>query len=121
MVSTPGAAASKQGILSVAFRDKNSLYLSYMPFVKGGGLFVPTSRSYQIGDSVFLLVTLPEEGGRVPVAGKVVWITPGRAQGNRTSGVGIQFNETPDAEALKTKIESILAGLMTSDRPTHTM
>jgi type IV pilus assembly protein PilZ len=121
MVANLGGGAGKQGILSVAFRDKNSLYLSYMPFLKGGGLFVPTTRSYQIGDSVFLLVTLPEEGGRVPVAGKVVWITPARAQGNRSAGVGVQFNDTPDGEAVKTKIESILAGLLNSDRPTQTM
>lgn len=121
MVANLGGGVGKQGILSVVFKDKNSLYLAYMPFIKGGGLFVPTTRSYQIGDNVFLLVSLPEEGGRIPVPGKVVWITPARAQGNRAAGVGVQFNDSPEGEAAKTKIESILAGLLNSDRPTQTM
>ncbi|MEP6940649.1 MAG: pilus assembly protein PilZ, partial [Rudaea sp.] len=40
----PTGSAPLQGILPLAIRDKNSLYNAYMPFVKGGGLFVPTSK-----------------------------------------------------------------------------
>ncbi|MFN2350226.1 MAG: pilus assembly protein PilZ, partial [Thioalkalivibrio sp.] len=39
-----------QGILSLAIKDKNSLYAAYMPFVKNGGLFIPTQKPYKLGD-----------------------------------------------------------------------
>jgi type IV pilus assembly protein PilZ len=92
-----------------------------MPFVRGGGLFVPTAKRYSLGDEVFILLSLMEEKDRLPVAGKVVWITPAGAQGNRTAGIGVQFNDSADGEAARTKIESILAGILTQERPTHTM
>lgn len=111
----------RQGILSLAIKDRGALYNAYMPFVKNGGLFVPTAKRYALGDEVFILLTLMEEKDRLPVAGKVVWITPPGAQGNRTAGIGVQFNESADGETARTKIESILAGILGSDRPTHTM
>ena len=33
----------RQGILSLTIRDKSSLYAAYMPFIKNGGLFIPTN------------------------------------------------------------------------------
>lgn len=114
-------AGPRQGILSLSIKDKGALYLAYMPFVRGGGLFVPTTRSYQLGDEVFILLTLMDDKDRLPVAGRVVWVTPSGAQGNRQSGIGVQFNEGADGEAVRTKIETILAGTLGSDRITHTM
>jgi type IV pilus assembly protein PilZ len=111
----------RQGILSLAIKDKGALYNAYMPYVRGGGLFVPTTKRYSIGDEVFLLLTLMDDKDRLPVAGKVVWITPAGAQGNRTAGIGVQFNDSADGEAARTKIESILAGILNSDRATNTM
>lgn len=116
-----GAGGARQGILSLAIKDKGSLHTSYMSFLRGGGLFVPTTKRYQIGDEVFLLLTLLDDKDRLPVAGKVVWVTPTGAQGNRTAGIGVQFNETADGEAAKTKIEALLAGTLGADRLTHTM
>jgi type IV pilus assembly protein PilZ len=116
-----GAAAARQGILSLAIKEKSTLYNSYMPFVKGGGIFVPTPRKYSIGDEVFILMSLLEDKDRLPVAGKVIWITPAGAQGNRTAGIGVQFTESSEAEIVKGKIETILAGILDSDKPTHTM
>ena len=112
---------ARQGILSLAVKDKNALFQAYMPFLKQGGVFVPTPKRYFIGDEVFLLLTLPESTERLPVAGKVVWVTPAGAQGNRAAGIGVQFAETPEGEAVKGKIEAILAGILNSDKPTHTM
>ena len=116
-----GAGGARQGILSLAIKDKAQLYGAYMPFVKGGGIFIPTTKRYSLGDEVFLLLSLLEDKDRLPVAGKVVWITPGGAQGNRTAGIGVQFNETADGEAAKTKIEALLAGTLSAERLTHTM
>ena len=111
----------RQGILSLAIKDKGALYNAYMPFVKGGGLFVPTNKRYNLGDEVFILLSLMEEKDRLPVAGKVIWITPPGSQGNRAAGIGVQFNEMSDGEAAKGKIEAILAGTLSAERLTHTM
>ena len=123
MGAVPGATGGvpRQGILSLAIKDKGALYNAYMSFVKGGGLFVPTTKRYNLGDEVFILLSLMDDKDRLPVAGKVVWITPPGAQGNRTAGIGVQFNESSDGDAARTKIESILAGILGQERPTHTM
>ncbi|MBK1674203.1 pilus assembly protein PilZ [Ectothiorhodospira shaposhnikovii] len=113
-------AAPGQGILSLAIKDKNSLYAAYMPFVKNGGLFIPTQKPYRLGHEVFMLLNLMEERERIPVAGNIIWITPPRAQGNRTPGIGVQFN-TQDKGATRNKIEGLLAGMLQSDRLTNTM
>ncbi|MCB1606497.1 MAG: PilZ domain-containing protein [Xanthomonadales bacterium] len=115
------AGAPRQGILSLAIKDKGALYMAYMPFIKNGGLFVPTTRPYHLGDEVFILLTLMDEKDRLPVAGKVIWITPQGSQGNRQAGIGVQFNEGSDGDTVKTKIETILAGTIGADRLTHTM
>jgi type IV pilus assembly protein PilZ len=82
-------------------------------------LFVPTNKPYKIGDEVFMLLNLMDEADKIPIAGKVVWLTPKGAQGNRTAGIGVQFSEE-DAIA-NAKIENHLAGSLESERPTHTM
>jgi type IV pilus assembly protein PilZ len=66
------------------------------------------------------MLTLPESSERLPVPGKVVWITPLGAQGNRSAGVGVQFADGGDSEALRGKIDALLAGL-NADKPTQTM
>lgn len=111
--------AARNGILSLTIRDKAVLYAAYMPFVKNGGLFIPTSKPYNLGDEVFMLLSLMDEPEKIPVAGKVIWITPRGAQGNRASGVGVQFSGEDDLASKK--IETYLAGALESERPTHTM
>ena len=113
-------AAPRQGILSLTIKDKSALYAAYMPFVKGGGLFIPTKKSYRVREEVFMLLTLMDETEKIPVAGKIIWITPVGAQGNRAAGIGVQFSDQ-DEGAARNKIEGFLAGALESDRPTHTM
>jgi type IV pilus assembly protein PilZ len=115
-----GTLGGQQRILSFSIKDRNALYQSYMPFVKNGGLFIPTTKRYQLGDEIFLLLQLMEEPDRIPVAGCVVWVTPVGAEGNRTVGVGVQFSEQ-DKGLARRKIEEILAGALKAERPTHTM
>jgi type IV pilus assembly protein PilZ len=109
----------RSGILSLTIKDKAILYSAYMPFVKNGGLFIPTSKDYKLGDEIFLLLSLMEEPEKIPVAGKVIWITPKGAQGNRSAGIGVQFSDQDDTA--RNTIENYLAGSLGSDRPTHTM
>ena len=110
---------ARNGILSLTIKDKAVLYAAYMPFVKNGGMFIPTSKSYKLGDEVFMLLSLMDEPEKIPVAGKVIWVTPRGAQGNRAAGIGVQFTDQ-DNTAI-TKIENYLAGSIGSDKPTHTM
>jgi type IV pilus assembly protein PilZ len=121
MTAAAGAGGARQGILTLAIKDKAQLYNAYMPYLKAGGIFVPTPKRYFLGDEVFLLLTLPESNERLPVAGKVVWVTPAGAQGGRPAGIGVQFAETAEGEAVKGKIEALLAGTLNAERPTHTM
>ena len=114
----PGQA--RQSILQLSIKDKNALYAAYMPFVVNGGLFIPTNKSYKLGDEVFMLLSLLEETTKLPVAGKIIWITPKGSQGNHSEGVGVQFSDQDHGQAQK-KIETYLAGALKSDRPTHTM
>ncbi len=113
-------AAARPGMLSLSIKDKASLYAAYMPYVNNGGLFIPTTKKYDLGDEVFMLLTLMEDNERLPVAGKIIWITPTGAQGNRSAGIGVQFSPQ-DKGTTRNKIETHLAGAMKSDRITHTM
>ena len=83
--------AGRPGVLSLNIRERTALYAAYMPFLKGGGIFIPTNRTYKIGDEVFMLLSLMDDPAKVAVQGTVVWITPEGVQGNRTQGIGVQF------------------------------
>ena len=69
---SPSQSSRAHQILTLTIKDKNALYAAYMPFISNGGLFIPTSRKYQLGDEVFMLLTLMEDQERIPVAGAVM-------------------------------------------------
>lgn len=117
--SRAAGAPARQGILSLAIKDKGSLYSAYIPFLNGGGIFIPTTKEYALGDEVFILLTLMDETEKLPVVGRVAWITPRDAQG-MMSGIGVQFTDR-DGDAVRNRIETYLAGALQSDRMTHTM
>jgi len=111
---------AKPGLLTLTIKDKSALYLAYMPFVLNGGLFIPTSSSYNLGDEVFMLLNLMDDGEKIPVAGRVIWMTPRGAQGKRTAGIGVQFSDQDNGDTQK-KIDNYLAGALGGEKPTHTM
>ena len=121
MSSTPAAAMPRPGVLSLNIREKAALYAAYMPFLKGGGIFIPTSREYRLGEEVFMLLSLMDDPNRIAVQGKVVWITPEGVQGNRTQGIGVQFTQDETGASAKSTIEKLLGELLASPRPTHTL
>lgn len=116
-----GAAARRGGVLSLNINSKSALYAAYMAHLKNGGLFIPTNRPYEMSDEVFMLLTLMEDPTRIPVAGKVAWITPAGAQGGKVQGIGVHFNNDEAGVEIKRKIEGLLGGTLTSNRPTHTL
>ena len=117
---TVAGSSSRNKVISIAIKDKQALYMAYMPFVQNGGLFVPTKKDYNLGDEMFLLVKIIDEVEPVSISGKVVWITPSGALGNRPQGVGIQITGD-NATKTKNLIESKLGASLSLPRSTHTM
>lgn len=115
------ASAARPGVLSLSIKEKSALYAAYMPYLKYGGIFIPTNKVYRIGDEVFMLLTLMTDPSKLPVAGRVVWITPAGAQGGKTQGIGVEFAANESGRAARNKIEGLLGGSLKSTRPTHTM
>lgn len=62
----------KPGVLSLAIKEKSALYAAYMPFLQGGGLFIPTSKAFKVGEEVFMLLSLIDDPVKLKVVGKVV-------------------------------------------------
>src|ERR1700674_5048893 len=119
--STGPATVSRPGVLSLNIREKAALYAAYMPFLKGGGIFIPTNRAYQLGEEVFMLLSLMDDPQRIAVQGRVVWITPEGVQGNRTQGIGVQFTQDETGGSARATLAKLLAESLASNRPTHTM
>jgi type IV pilus assembly protein PilZ len=119
-VNTEQPAVNKPGVLSLAIKEKSALYAAYMPYIKGGGLFIPTTRVFKIGEEVFMLLSLIDDPVKLKVVGKVVWITP-TSQAGRPQGVGVKFSEKDGGIEVKNKIESILGSALKSVRATNTM
>ena len=115
------AASLRPSVMQLAIKEKAALYAAYIPFFAEGGIFVPTPREYRLGDDVYVLLTLPDDPQRYPVAGKVAWVTPARAGGNRTQGVGIQFPKDDKSRQLRAKIEELLGSALASEKPTQTI
>jgi type IV pilus assembly protein PilZ len=119
--AAPPAATGRPSVIQLVFREKGALYAAYMPLLNDGGLFVPTQRPYRLSEDIYLLLSLPDDPQRYPVAGKVAWITPGNASGGRTQGVGVRFPADEKTRLLKLKIEEILGTQISSSRPTQTV
>ena len=121
----PGTAAvpatSRPSVIQLVFREKGALYAAYMPVFAEGGLFVPTTREYKLGEDIYLLLSLPDDPQRYPVAGKVGWITPANASGGRTQGVGVRFPNDEKTRGLRLKIEEALGTSISSTKPTQTI
>ncbi len=115
------SATPRPSVIQLAIKEKSALYAAYMPIFATGGLFIPTNRDYQLGDAVYVLISLPDDPQRYPIAGKVAWVTPAKAAGNRTQGVGIVFPADEKSNALKLRIEEILGAQLSSERTTQTI
>jgi len=117
----PAGAGVRPSVIQLVFREKGALYAAYMPVLADGGLFVPTSREYRLGEDIYLLLTLPEDPNRYPIAGKVAWVTPANASGGRTQGVGVRFPNDEKTRAVRLKIEESLGTAVSSSKPTQTI
>lgn len=112
--------AEESQILSASFSTEAALYLAYMPFIKGGGIFIRSIMQLDIGTSVRLNIILPKEMEPFLVDAKVIWVTPRGAQANKPAGLGCQFIGD-NASVFNNKIETLLAGMLKSTQLTDTM
>lgn len=119
--TAPAASTARPSVIQLVFREKGALYAAYIPLFTEGGLFVPTTREYRLGEDIYLLLSLPEDPQRYPVAGKVAWITPANASAGRTQGVGVRFPNDDKTRVLKLRIEEILGTSISSSKPTQTI
>jgi type IV pilus assembly protein PilZ len=117
----PESQGVRPSVIQLVFREKGALYAAFIPLFSEGGLFVPSHRTYQLGEDLYLLLSLPDDPQRYPVAGKVAWITPANASGGRTQGVGVRFPVDEKSRQLKLKIEQILGTQIASSKPTQTV
>ena len=117
----PAAAMPRPSVIQLAIKEKAALYAAYIPLFSDGGIFIPSTKEYTLGDDVYLLLSLPNDVQRYPVAGKVAWITPPQAANNRAQGVGVQFPPDEKSRILKAKIEEILGTSLNSGRSTQTL
>ncbi len=112
--------ANRPAVVSLNYPDKKSLQKAYMPFLKMGGLFLPTTTQRDMNEEIFLLVSLPETDKPVPVPGTVVWKTPAGAVDSKSQGIGIEFKGR-EGNAMRSRIEGLLGNRINSTNPTHTM
>lgn len=108
------------GIITCNITDTDMLYNSYMPFVNGGGIFVPSVRGHHLGEEVFVAFTLPGSADRYPLNGKVIWVNH-KQSGSKPAGFAVQFGSDPNSLKMRNEIERLLAGQVDSPKPTYTM
>jgi type IV pilus assembly protein PilZ len=116
-----GAAGARPAVLSLSIKEKAALYAAYMPYLKSGGIFVPTQKSYNLGDDVYLILTILDDPTKIPVAGKVVWISPSGGGASKNPGIGVSFPADESGTSARKRIEDALGSALRSTRPTHTI
>ncbi|WP_348698137.1 PilZ domain-containing protein [Duganella fentianensis] len=120
-ITQTATAQPRPTVLSLAIKEKAALYAAYMPFLKHGGMFVPTQKPYKIGDEIYLILSLMDDPNKYPIAGKVAWITPAGANNNRAQGIGVHFPDDESGQRARQRIEEFLGAALRSARATHTI
>lgn len=112
--------AARPGLIPLSIKEKSALMAAYMPFLENGGLFVPTTKPAQLGDELYIVLTLMDEQTKTAIPGRVAWITPAGTTG-RQQGIGIHFNKSNASELARDKIEKLLGPALQSVASTYTI
>ncbi|MFZ6756353.1 PilZ domain-containing protein [Undibacterium sp. Ji50W] len=112
---------NRPSVLSLAIKEKAALFAAYMPFLKNGGIFVPTNKTYRLGEEIYLILTLLDDPSKYPIAGKVAWITPAGAGNNKSQGIGVHFPDDESGTRIRLRVEELLGAAIRSSRATHTL
>ena len=108
------------GISTCHIENIEKLYASYLSFVSNGAIFVPSDKPQELGNEVFIAITLPNSSERLPMSGKVVWINT-KAQNDRPAGFAVQIGTDIAGQRIKNEVERLLAGRIGGLQPTYTM
>lgn len=114
------AMPGRGGILTCHIESIETLYASYLSFVNNGALFVPSNQPQQLGNEVFIAITLPNSSERLPMNGKVVWVNS-KTQGGRPAGFAVQIGTDIAGQRIKNEVERLLAGKIDGLQSTYTM
>ena len=120
MSGTDTLNKSKLPIIPLRFKSLNQLYKSYMPWLKNGGLFIPTSKRFEMGQEILMMVMLPDLREKFPAAGVVTWVCPANATGHNKPGVGVEFTDE-EGMALRLRIDGMLTEQQKIGAPTYTL
>jgi type IV pilus assembly protein PilZ len=118
---SPTVASIRPSVIRLSIKEKAALYAAYIPVFTEGGIFIPSTRDYRLGDDVYVLLSLPDDTHRYPIAGKVAWVTPAKSLGGRSPGIGIRFPADEKSRQLRALIEEMLGTTLVSNRPTQTI
>lgn len=100
---------------SLRITDRRDLLSAYMPFITNGGIFLKGAQ-HPMGSSIGLVLETVADEVKVGLLGRVIWIS--QRDQRHEGGVGIQFPDSPEADLLRGKIETALAGLdRTKEKP----
>jgi len=123
VAAKPGLSAptARTSMLSLSIKEKSALYAAYISHLKNGGIFVPSKKKYKLEDQVYILLTIMDDPIKIPITGRIAWITPENVQINREAGIGVHFSDDESGKSAKLKIENILGGAIKSDKITHTL
>lgn len=106
-------------IFKLVIPSKIELAKFYIQQFKYGGIFLHGSSGYELGDGVFLLITLPETNENIAVTGKVCWLSPVSTVGY-PAGIEVQFSNDKAGSDAKAKIEIMLGGLLQQQQANYT-
>jgi type IV pilus assembly protein PilZ len=107
--------------LTAHFKDTLSLAHAWMPFVQGGGLFVPCTERPSLGSAVYVLVRLGAEGEHMGFTGQVVWLSAPLPPAGTPAGIGVQLGQDMAGRALAKRIEDSLGNIQASLKKTATL
>ena len=93
---------------SLNIKNQNELHQHFMPFVKGGGFFVPSKHSFSLGDGVQLVIE-----------GKVIWVSFNGDSSLDSQGVGVQLSASESE--IVTTIKCLLDDMPQNHKSTLTM
>jgi type IV pilus assembly protein PilZ len=114
-------AITMPAVYSLVIRTRGALYSAWIPLLRGGGIFVPSTREHKLGEDVLVLLSLLDEAARIPIQGHVAWINPVHAAGNRPQGFAVQLPDNDTCRELRKRIETLLGAAVQSARLTHTL
>lgn len=107
---------------TITIDDPKELYRCFMPFIKGGGLFIPfnqdvTPEKISPGQKIFVIFTFLKNNKKTPIPGIVIWIQPT----GKLMGYGIQFPDNPAMKSLVDNIKEVTNEFALKREPTYTM